>query len=179
MSRIRQIKPSWFLDKELRRGTTADVREFYIGLWMIADDEGWLKWDADRIGAELYPYEPFIRRERNVERWGDVLMGLNAERAHLVLYDCGHGFLPHMKQHQRIAGTRAEANAKEHRDVCRDVRRRLRLHVATGSPGKGKGRVGNGKERNVEGGTVDAPDEARDSDDGETTEFRRLTGWRA
>ena len=38
--RIRQIKPSWWLDKDLQTRLSADAREFYIGLWMLADDAG-------------------------------------------------------------------------------------------------------------------------------------------
>ena len=75
MSRIRQIKPSWFLDKDLRRGTTADAREFYIGLWMLADDAGYLEWDPERIGAELYPFDPIAKRERMGDDPFDDLVG--------------------------------------------------------------------------------------------------------
>lgn len=171
MSRIRQIKPSWFLDKELRRGTTADCREFYIGLWMLADDEGWLSWDAERIAAELYPYDPFAKRERNVIRWAEVLMTLSPDAPHLKLYSCGHGWLPHMKQHQRIAGTRSEGSMKAHRDVCRDVRSVPSLQVATASHGSSRGSSG---ERNVEEGTVVAPATAPDGAAGGLTEFQRL-----
>lgn len=158
MSRIRQIKPSWFLDKELRRGTTADAREFYIGLWMLADDEGWLSWDVERVAAELYPYEGFARRERNVVKWAEQLMTLNPTAPHLAIYTCGHAWVPKMKVHQRVAGTRSEGTSKAHRDTCRDVRRRTSLQVATASHGSSGGNSG---ERNVEGGTV-APGRAPD-----------------
>jgi hypothetical protein len=180
MSRIRQIKPSWFLDKELRRGTTADAREFYIGLWMLADDEGWLVWDVERIAAELYPYEAFARRERNVVKWAGVLMALAPEAPHLKLYTCGHACVPHMKQHQRVAGTRSEGTMKTHRDTCRDVRSLPPLHVATGKPepdgatsshGSSGGSSGVG---NVEEGTVVAPANAPEGAPGATEWQRRV-----
>lgn len=132
MSRIRQIKPSWFLDKELRRGTTADAREFYIGLWMLADDDGWLVWDEERIAAELYPFDPIGRRERNVAKWADQLERLNAKAAHLIVFDCGHGTVPKMKPHQRIAGTRTVRVRSDHETACRNARSRIALQVATG-----------------------------------------------
>lgn len=148
MSRIRQIKPSWFLDKELRRGTSADAREFYIGLWMIADDEGYLVWDVERIGAELYPYDGVARRERNVESWAKSLETLNPETPHLRVYSCGHASVPKMKAHQRIAGNRTTTIRDRHRDACRDVRSRVEPLVATSSHGIGRvGNVGNGTSR--------------------------------
>lgn len=159
MSRIRQIKPSWFLDKELRRGTTADAREFYIGLWMLADDAGYLVWDVERIGAELYPFEPIARRERNVARWADVLERLNADDPHLIVWTCGHARVPKMPGHQRIAGTQTTTVRKAHsgdpekmlrpeKAACEHPRSRLSLQVATdgvANSSHGIGRVGNGK----------------------------------
>lgn len=142
VSRIRQIKPSWFLDKQLRRGTTAEAREFYIGLWMLADDDGWIEWDPDRIAAELFPYEGVARRERNIVKWADQLERLDAEHPHLVVLTCGHATVPKMKAHQRIAGNRTTRVHDEHVVGCRGAHSRLSLQGATGSPGIG--RVGNG-----------------------------------
>lgn len=159
MSRIRQIKPSWFLDKELRRGTSADAREFYIGLWILADDAGYIAWDVTRIGAELYPFDGIAARERRVETWAGQLERLNPNAPHLIVWDCGHARVPKMPDHQRIAGTQSFTIAKKHRDECRDVRSRLSLVVAetegaTTSHGIGRGR--NGMERNGTVGSADA-----------------------
>jgi hypothetical protein len=156
MSRIRQIKPSWFLDKELRRGTSADAREFYIGLWILADDAGYLVWDVTRIGAELYPFDAIRAREKHVEKWASQLETLNDKAPHLIIWDCGHGRVPKMPEHQRIAGTQSFTVAKKHREECRDVRSRLSLHVAepdSATSSHGIGRVGNGRERNGTVGT--------------------------
>jgi hypothetical protein len=179
VSRIRQIKPSWFLDKTLRRGTNADTREFYIGLWMLADDAGYLVWDVERVAAELYPYDHDKRRERNVLRWGESLMALEPEDPHLVVWDCGHARVPKMPGHQRIAGNQTFAVKKIHAgdqgnpppDRCRKARSRPSLQVATdpeslqvatGSHGNSEG---NGRERNGEVGNGSAPA-------GATTEFQ-------
>lgn len=155
MSRIRQIKPSWFLDKQLRRGTTADAREFYIGLWMLADDAGYLVWDEERIAAELYPYDNVGPRERNVARWAAVLETLDPEHPHLVVWTCGHARVPKMQGHQRIAGKQTFAVGERHRALCRDIvsRREPPVAIDSGEPtsatdSPGIGRVGNGRERN-------------------------------
>lgn len=165
MSRIRQIKPSWFLDKELRRGTTADAREFYIGLWMLADDGGYLTWDIERIAAELYPYDGVSRRERLVETWATSLETLNAEEPHLVVYSCGHAAVPKMPAHQRIAGKRT-VSVKEAHAMCRNVVRRNRLTVDELATGTGEPTmatdshgIGNGRERNGTVGVVETPSE--------------------
>jgi hypothetical protein len=175
MSRIRQIKPSWFLDKDLRRGTTADAREFYIGLWMLADDAGYLAWDVERIGAELYPFDPITRRERNVEKWAAVLERLDPAEPHLIVWDCGHGRVPKMVKHQRIAGNQTFAVKAVHAGMegvrgpdpgCVRARSRLSLqvatgpeslHVATGSPGRELVEVGNGTVRYGTVGSASAP----------------------
>jgi hypothetical protein len=162
VSRIRQIKPSWFLDKELRRGTSAEAREFYIGLWMLADDDGYLVWDVERIAAELYPYDPDKRRERNVERWAEQLERLS-EQPHLIVLTCGHASVPKMPAHQRIQGTRTTSVHKKHVETCRASRSRVSLQVATEASERsvatrspGRVEVGNGKERRVGNGSAGA-----------------------
>ena len=155
--RIRQIKPSWFLDKELRKGVSAEAREFYVGLWMIADDAGWFVWDAERIAAELYPYGGTAARERNVVKWAESLMALSPASPHLVVYSCGHALVQKMPGHQRIAGKVSVGVRDKHRDGCREVVSQLSLTVATtpGEPtmatdshGRVGKEVGNGTERN-------------------------------
>jgi hypothetical protein len=188
MSRIRQIKPSWFLDKELRKGTTADAREFYIGLWMLADDAGYIVWDEERIAAELYPFDPIARRERNVGKWADVLERLSPDEPHLIVWDCGHARVPKMPGHQRIAGTQTLTVRRSHcgdpenmkrpdREACETASSRVALQEATEgvakrSPGRELGRVGNGRERN--GST--APERAPEGASGGSLKDR--VGWR-
>jgi hypothetical protein len=40
--RIRQVKPAFWADSRLAE-LPERTRLFYIGLWMIADDAGWLR----------------------------------------------------------------------------------------------------------------------------------------
>src|SRR5688572_8830651 len=53
--RIRAIRPDFWQDDTL--GHLSDsVRLFYVGLWCVADDAGWLEWKPAQLGAALYPY---------------------------------------------------------------------------------------------------------------------------
>jgi hypothetical protein len=98
--RIRQIKPAFWTDAKIA-SLPPGTRLFYIGLWMLADDGGWLRWDVDEIGAELYPFDSRRVRERRIERYREELNGLS-ER--LLVFDCGHAYLPHLVEHQRFGG---------------------------------------------------------------------------
>ena len=136
--RIRQIKPSWWLDKVLRTSVTADVRELYIGLWMLADDAGWLVWDVSRIAAELYPYSSVARRERHVGEWSTRLAALDGYEPHLIIEKCGHARVPKLVDHQHFGGrpvyTVRDAHARDCARADADAR-----------PGRvGNGRVGKG-----------------------------------
>lgn len=149
--RIRQIKPGWWTDKEIRRGLSADAREFYIGLWMLADDAGWLDWDVEVIAAELYPFgvsggllagDPFEEREACVRTWSAQLQSLNAKRPHLVIEDCGHARLTRLTVHQRFGGRPVFTVRDAHARDCA----RLRAAARGGKVGNGIGKVGNGSD---------------------------------
>jgi hypothetical protein len=96
--RIRQVKPSFWGDAVLA-AATEQTRLFYIGLWMLADDTGWLRWDPAEVGHELYGYEPRRGRERHVSTMFADLV----ERGRVELHDCGHAFIPTLRDHQRFA----------------------------------------------------------------------------
>ena len=150
--RIRQIKPGWWLDKELRRGLSADAREFFIGLWMLADDAGWLQWDVTRIAAELYPFgvdvdgglfatDPIEAREAAVATWTAQLVALPG-RPHLVILGCGHARIPNLTEHQRVGGRPVHTMRDAHARGCATMRDDARR----GRVGNGKGTVGNGSD---------------------------------
>lgn len=113
--RIRQVKPAFWADSkmaELPEGT----RLFYIGLWMLADDAGWLRWDAAEVAHELYGYETRKRRERRVGSMFEQLV--TAKR--VTLLDCGHAIVPHLAEHQRLAGQTRQVKTveNEHLKEC-------------------------------------------------------------
>lgn len=93
------MKPEFFRDREMA-ALTADQREFYIGLWLEADDSGWLRWDVVQIGADLYPFRGATTRERQCAKWGDMLDGMGK----IQRWACGHAWLPTFTRHQHFGG---------------------------------------------------------------------------
>ena len=97
--RIRQVRPEFWSDETLAE-LPDSARLFYIGLWNISDDAGWLEWSPQRIGALLYPYRPTRRRNREIEAWGKLLVA----DSRLRIYECGCAEIPTLPRHQRVAG---------------------------------------------------------------------------
>lgn len=64
--RGRYLMREYWEDSALHRKLNADEREFYQGLWMLADDEGWLPRDVPGIAAALYRFENPHERETTV-----------------------------------------------------------------------------------------------------------------
>lgn len=56
MARIRQIKPSFFINEQLA-DCSAEARLCFIGLWGIADREGRMEDRPRKIKAEIFPYD--------------------------------------------------------------------------------------------------------------------------
>lgn len=56
MGRTRQIKYETFLNSKLGK-LSPETRLLFIGLWCIADREGRLKDDPEKIKAQLFPYD--------------------------------------------------------------------------------------------------------------------------
>jgi len=96
--RIRQVKPAFWADARIA-ALPAPARLFYIGLWMTADDAGWLRWDPSQIANELYGYESRKRRERDV----CAFLALLVEAKRVVVHDCGHVEIPTMVAHQHLS----------------------------------------------------------------------------
>jgi hypothetical protein len=135
--RIRQVRPEFWTDETMAAMSPA-VRLFYIGLWNVADDAGWMDWKPSRIGAVLFPYESAKRRERDIQAWADKLV----ERGRLRRHDCGCADIPTLSRHQRVTGKQSFA-AKELHD---------KHHLRSGKQSSLSGSpvtLGNGTERNV------------------------------
>jgi len=93
--RVRMIRPAYWTDADLHTRLTADQREFYIGLWMLSDDGGYVAWDVDRVGAELYPYRSPGWRRRHLTDWVEKL------GRHVKVLDCGkHLLIPNLPRYQ-------------------------------------------------------------------------------
>jgi hypothetical protein len=158
--RIRQVKPSFFTDGTMA-GVSYAARLFYIGLWCVADDAGWLRWDPMEIGAVLYPYDPPRRRLAHIQAWAQELV--DTER--VVLLDCGCAHVRHLEKHQKHAGGSRSYAAREAHD-----RHRSRTSTDESVPVQisSAGKVRNGKESNGSA-TRDVSD-----NDAEASEFKRL-----
>ena len=158
--RVRLIRPAYWTDADLHTRLTADAREFYIGLWMEADDAGYVAWDLDRIGADLYPYKPLGWRRRSLARW---IGGLSIN-GHIRVLECGaHAVIPNLPKYQ-MPPKPSFQNQRAH-DTC------LRLMAPSGTTGRQRapaqeggsiGKEGKGRE----GGSRPATNGAS-TDDGE------------
>lgn len=113
MGRIRSIKPGFFKDPTMA-ALSPGCQVFYIGLWTIADDAGWLEWCIPWIGAELFPYAPVRKRERDIHLWEQQL----AEAGRLKVGECGHATIPRFRDHQHLAGPtrRVETYFEQHKN---------------------------------------------------------------
>ncbi len=115
--RIRQVKPAFWADAKIA-SLPHDARLFYIGLWMLADDDGWLRWDVAEIGKELYGFEARTAREKRIERMAAAIA--QALPGKLTIHECGHVELPKLAVHQHLAGTtrRVTTVHSEHSRDC-------------------------------------------------------------
>lgn len=109
--RIRQVRPEFFSDPITGR-LSAEVRLTYIGLWLVADDAGYLEWDVDQLGALLYPYQTVHHRSAVIVRSGAALV---EARRLMVFPDCEHRLIPHLVDHQRIGGNKSFLVRDKHR----------------------------------------------------------------
>jgi hypothetical protein len=151
------IRPAYWTDADLHTRLTAEVREFYIGLWMMADDGGYIAWDVTRVGAELYPFRSQAWR---LKRLPAMLADL---REHARLLDCGvHVLVPTLSRHQSPPKPSYQ-NQRAH-DGCR------RQQVAAGANGHHVAPAGTSTGREGVGKGLEGGASARDED---TTEFSR------
>ena len=179
-ARIRQIKPAFFKDPDMAALTPA-TRLFYIGLWCLADDAGFYRWDVADVGVELYGFEPRARRERAAQEHLNVLVAAGR----VVMEPCGHLRIPTFAEHQRFAGPtkRVLTYEREHlKCVSPQVPAGPRgfPHIpADPRTGIGIGtvpvEVGNGSSRNGNASPL-APDGAAPRDGESESDFRRRAG---
>ncbi|MBI3978671.1 MAG: hypothetical protein HY331_10855 [Chloroflexi bacterium] len=114
--RIRQVKPEFWKDPDLAK-LPLTARLAYIGLWGLADDSGWFRFDVPSMALELFGYEPRTRRERMIVGALEVLVAAKRVEPH----ECGHALIPTLVDHQRFAGEtkRVYTVLKEHKQCPR------------------------------------------------------------
>lgn len=116
------IRPAYWTDADLHTRLTAEVREFYIGLWMLADDAGYVDWDISRVGAELFPFRTNAWRMKRIPEWIQVL------GSHVRVLECGrHLVVPNLPKYQHCPKP-SYPNQRAH-DAC------LRLVAPRGATG--------------------------------------------
>ncbi len=135
MSRIRTIKPEFFLDDELAELSPLH-RLLFIGLWTLADCEGRLEDRPKRIRAQILPFDD-----------GDTDAMLQALHEHGFIHRYTVDGLrcievSSFKKHQRLSGKEAEAQSL------------IPPREKSGSNGEatGKQRGSNGEAANVQEG---------------------------
>lgn len=106
--RGRYVMREYWSDSDLFLRMTSGEREIYIGLWMLADDEGWMPRDIPAIAAALYRYEDRTAREANVRSTLDHLRVLGKITSHRCCL-----FLPAVARYPR-SGRRSTEHVLAH-----------------------------------------------------------------
>lgn len=105
--RGRYLMREYWTDSDLFLRLSAEEREFYIGLWMLADDEGWMPRDIPAIAGHLLRFEDRAPREvktRTVLRRLAALGKVNSLR-------CGCLHLPAVTKYPRAGKKSTEHHA--------------------------------------------------------------------
>lgn len=112
--RARLVRPEFWADSKV--GKMSDgVRLFYIGLWCVADDAGFVEWDLPRIAADLMPYRGMIAREKRAAELAAPLV----ESGRVVVLECQrHALIPTLERHRIAGGKTSERVKSEHVRIC-------------------------------------------------------------
>lgn len=158
--RGRYLMREYWSDSDLFIRLDAAEREVYIGLWMLADDSGWLPRDVPGVAAALYRYEDRSPRESRVVA---TLAKLH-KMGKVTSFRCCL-YLPAVSRYPR-AGKRTSEHEIEHRQHSNRIKA-IRTH-SNPSPFPSS--------RNPSSPDV-AGEGARDDAPPGETEFKRKTGW--
>lgn len=98
MARQRMVKPEFF-DSESMAKCSIAARLAYIGLWVMADDEGRLKYQPNRLKTRIFPYD-----KMTAKRFASLLVELEAVGSIVVYTVDGEMYLaiPHFRDYQYI-----------------------------------------------------------------------------
>ena len=107
--RGRYLMREYWSDSDLFLRLTAEERELYVGLWMLADDAGYLPRDVPAIAGHLFRYVDRAPREKRVREGLDRLRELGK----LESFRCCL-LLPAVARYPR-AGKKSLEHAEEHR----------------------------------------------------------------
>lgn len=112
--RTRLIRPEFWADSRMA-DLTEGARLTYIGLWCLADDDGYLRWSVRDIAAELYRYESPRRRERRVSQHMEMVV----ESGRITVLSCGkHALIPSLIRHRVKGGNQSDQHHRSHMSTC-------------------------------------------------------------
>jgi hypothetical protein len=117
--RGRYLLREFWSDVELQTALDAEERWFLVGLWMLADDGGWLEWNPVYIGQQLYQYEDRAKREQDAAEHLETILALGKAKR----YSCGHVFLPAAAVYKR-PGRSSEASFEVERAHLSEAKRK-------------------------------------------------------
>lgn len=107
--RGRYLMREYWSDSALFLKLTAEEREFYQGLWMLADDDGWLPRDVPGIGGAVYQYLDRKPREALVVERLATLQRMGKVKSFRCCL-----FLPTVSRYPR-GGNKSHVHRDEHR----------------------------------------------------------------
>jgi hypothetical protein len=111
--KARQVKPVFWTDSAVSQWPD-ELRLFYIGTWMLADDEGVMRSEPSEIARQLYPDMASRARTQKAER----LLAKLAGAGKVVPLECGrHAAVPTVQFYPQ-GGNKSYHIAREHRDRC-------------------------------------------------------------
>ncbi len=92
--RARNIKPGFFKNEEIG-DLKYEERLFFIGLWCLADREGFFEKRPKKMAVEIFPYDRSVDEEK-IEKMLQNLMSRN-----LITCNGMYGHVTHFSEHQR------------------------------------------------------------------------------
>ena len=127
--RGRYLMREYWADSELHTKLTAEQRELYIALWMLADDGGWLPRNVVEIAAAVYQFEDRGPREAKVR------LGLSrlADIGKVKSLRCGHLFVPAVLRYPR-AGRKCDDHERAHAQCPPRIQKDLVFGVPNTNP---------------------------------------------
>lgn len=106
----RMIRPEFFSDSVMA-ALPIETRMTFIGLWCLADDAGYFRWQPPEIAATIYVYETPTIREPMVLRDLDLLL----EHDRVRLLSCNrHGLVPSLPKYRFKSGRQTLFVRDEH-----------------------------------------------------------------
>lgn len=108
--RGRYIMREYWSDSDLFLKLSPAERELYVGLWMLADDAGWMPRDVPGIAGALMRFEDRAPREAGVRSGLRRLTAIGKVSSHR----CGCLHLPAVTKYPR-AGKKSTEHLQEHK----------------------------------------------------------------